>query len=131
MSLTRPTERLGRVFEPYRERLLLDSVSFSEASLAFAMSELPGPASPEMNTALSRWRGDTQVALHAIQSLPGSVPGRAVALEALQTLAAALLNLDRSFTDSDTAVAAAAAAAARVSMDRYHQLETRLQRWLR
>jgi len=131
LSLSRPIGRLGRAFSPYRQRLVLDSFSFAEATVASARSGSAGLASPRMKTALSRWRADTRAALRQIQGLPRRVPGRSAALQTLQTLDTALLYLNRSFTTTNTQRAAATAAAARLNMDRYRELDAKLQRWLR
>ena len=130
------TNQVKRIFPALERKLNEDLLAFTQACQANAQAEIAGTpsgtkVSPAMTNALALWRADVDEALARLNRTSLKARGRALALEAMQTLALALAQCSDGMIKTDPSAAAASAQESLATLATYQELAGRLARVLR
>lgn len=130
------THQVKRIFPALERDLDQDLLAFTEACQANVQAEIGGAplgqvASPAMSNALALWRAHVDEAIARLSRTARNARGRALALEAMQTLALALAQLSDGMITTDASAAAASTEQSLATLATYQDLAGRLARVLR
>jgi hypothetical protein len=130
------THQVKRIFPAIERELDQDLLAFTAACQANVQAEIGGAplgkvASPAMSNALALWRAHVDEAIARLNRTARNARGRALALEAMQTLALALAQLSDGMIKTDPTAAAASGEQSLVTLATYQELAGRLARVLR
>jgi hypothetical protein len=116
-----------RALPALQEKLDADLLAFSRACHDLARTELGGGsggglASPAMSNAVALWRADVDEAIDRLNRTSPKARGRALALQTMNTLALALVQLSDGMRLADADDARASADQSLVTLATYQQL---------
>jgi len=125
-----------RLWPDIESKLGADLLAFSRACDDLATTELGGGsgggvASPAMSNAVALWRADVDEAIDRLNRTPPKARGRDVALQTMNALALALVQLSDSMRLADADAARTAADQSLTALATYQQLAADLAQAIR